>query len=72
MWTAAGFEHDADRLAGLLSVLGTGKGGSLTCAVFTCLVAANGSSRENTLDKLSSKIETYGERCDGYMTTELG
>mgnify|MGYP000037418788 CR=1 FL=1 len=72
MWTAAGFEHDANRLAGLLNVLGTGKGGSLTCAVFTCLVAANGSSRENTLDKLRSKIETYGERCDGYMTTELG
>ena len=32
MWTAEGFKHDADRLAGLISVLGTGKGGPLTCA----------------------------------------
>ena len=68
MWTSAGFKHDTARLAALLSVLGTGKGGPLTCAVFTCLVAANGSSRENTLDKLHSKILTYGECCDGYMT----
>lgn len=68
MWTSAGFKHDTARLAALLSVLGTGKGGPLTCAVFTCLVAANGSSRENTLDKLHSKISTYGECCDGYMT----
>ena len=68
MWTSARFKHDTARLAALLSVLGTGKGGPLTCAVFTCLVAANGSSRENTLDKLHSKILTYGECCDGYMT----
>ena len=68
MWTSAGFKHDTARLAALLSVLGTGKGGPLTCAVFTCLVAANGSSRENTLDKLHSKLLTYGECCDGYMT----
>lgn len=68
MWSSAGFKHDTARLAALLSVLGTGKGGPLTCAVFTCLVAANGSSRENTLDKLHSKILTYGECCDGYMT----
>lgn len=68
MWTSAGFKHDTARLAALLSVLGTGKGGPLTCAVFTCLVAANGSSRKNTLDKLHSKILTYGECCDGYMT----
>lgn len=68
IWTPEGFKHDAARLEGLLSVLGTGKGGPLTCAVFTCLVAANGSSRENTLDKLHSKILTYGECCDGYMT----
>lgn len=68
MWTSAGFKHDTARLAALLSVLGTGKGGPLTCAVFTCLVAANGSFRENTLDKLQSKISTYSEYCDGYMT----
>ena len=72
MWTAEGFKHDADRLAGLISVLGTGKGGPLTCAVFTCLVAANGNSRENTLEKLRAKIEACGKFCDGYMTTELG
>ena len=68
IWTSAGFKHDAARLAALLSILGTGKGGPLTCGVFTCLVAANGSSKENTLDKLQSKIATYGECCDGYMT----
>lgn len=71
MWTTAGFEHDADRLAGLLSVLGTGKGGPLTCAVFTCLVAANGNSREDPLDKLRSNIEKYGKSCHDYMTKTL-
>lgn len=71
MWTAEGFKHDADRLAGLISVLGTGKGGPLTCAVFTCLVAASGNSRENTLDRLRLKIDTYGKRCHDYMTKTL-
>ena len=71
MWTAEGFKHDADRLAGLISVLGTGKGGPLTCAVFTCLVAASGNSRENTLDRLRLKIDKYGKRCHDYMTTTL-
>lgn len=71
IWTPEGFKHDAARLEGLLSVLGTGKGGPLTCAVFTCLVAANGSSREVTLKNMRLKIKDCSDDCKKYAAEEL-
>lgn len=67
IWTTEGVKHDAARLEGLLSVLGTKQGGPLTCAVFACLVAVNGSSREVTLKKVRSKIKN----CKKYAMKEL-
>lgn len=67
IWTTEGFKHDAARLAGLLSVLGTKQGGPLTCAVFACLVEVNGSSREVTMKNMRSKIDG----CKKYAVEEL-
>ena len=39
----------------------------MTCAVFACLVAVNGSSREVTLKKVRSKIKN----CKKYAMKEL-
>lgn len=67
IWTTEGFKHDTARLEGLLSVLGTGKGGPLACAVFACLVEVSGGSREVTLKKMCSKIKD----CKKYVMKEL-
>lgn len=71
LWNLRGFEHDAARLAGLLDVLGTGKGGPLTCAVFTCLVWVSGNSEEETLEKLREKIEKCTKSCEEHVATKL-
>lgn len=71
IWTTEGFQHDSARLEGLLSVLGTKQGGPLTCTVFSCLVEANGSSRESTLQKMHSKIKACSDDCKKYAAEEL-
>ena len=62
---------DAARLDELLSALGTKQGGPLTCAVFTCLVEASGSSWEATLQKTHSKIKACSDDCKKYAAEEL-